>query len=177
MTILDRTEAQSALDALASVLAPSSAAYVCGPLDHGRLFYEAQASGGNAASVREQNQARLTAFVVRLRGASPSPVIDPGLLRIDGWDGRAYGEFFIEVIRRFVSEAWFIDGWEYSHGATKEFAFCVEHGIDRRDERGDSISAVAGAALIAAAADHIETLGVDGSKLRSRLDLLAELGD
>jgi hypothetical protein len=96
-------------------------------------------------------------------------------MRVDGWDGRAYDDFFLEVIRRFVGQAWFIDGWEYSHGATKEYILCTELGLERIDEGGDVLPPRAAAVHVAAAVDHLSGLGVDHAKLRSRLILMDRL--
>lgn len=172
MSISKTAEAKAALDALEAVLVPAGAAYVCGPLDHGVRYYEALARGETGAGVREANQAELTAFVKKLRREQIKPVIDPGLLRIEGWEPRDYGEFFLEIIRRYVGEAWFVDGWAYSHGATKEFLLCLELGLPRHDAEGAPLSAETGAAVIARAADHIAELGADDGKLRERLDQL-----
>ena len=173
MTSLETTEAKAALDALASVLPPAGAIYVCGPLDHGRLYYEAKARSEDGAQVRSANQAALTAFAERLRSVQSKPVVDPGILRVEGWNGRSYGEFFLEVIRRFVCEAWFIDGWVYSHGATKEFLLCQELGIPTRDADGELLSVEVARSTISDAADHLVRLGVDDGKLRERLASLA----
>jgi hypothetical protein len=169
MNVLDTAEAKVALDALEAVLVPAGAAYVCGPLDHGVRYYEALSRGESGNGVREANQAELTAFVEKLRLEQSKPVIDPGLLRVEGWDPRTYGEFFLEIIRRYVGEAWFIDGWAYSHGATKEFLLCLELDLDCHDAEGRSLSADKGVAAITRAADHVAGLGADDSKLRERL--------
>lgn len=172
MSILESVEAKAALDALEAVLVPSSAAYVCGPLDHGVRYYEALARDESATGVRESNQAELTAFVNKLRAEQPRPVIDPGLLRVEGWDPRGYGEFFLEIIRRYVAETWFVDGWAYSHGATKEFLLSLELGLPCHDAEGAPLSVEAGAAAISRAADHVAELGADDRKLRERLGQL-----
>ncbi|MGN6202520.1 MAG: hypothetical protein ACTHNY_08965 [Solirubrobacterales bacterium] len=172
MNVLNSGEAKAALDVLEAVLAPAGAVYVCGPLDHGVRYYEARARGESGDGVREPNQAELTAFVEKLRREQSKPVIDPGLLRVEGWDPRAYGEFFLEIIRRYVGEAWFIDGWAYSHGATKEFLLCLELNLKCFDAKGSLLSADRGAAAITRAADHIAELGANDSKLRERLNQL-----
>jgi len=172
MTILTDPFAIAGLQTFASVLDPQSAIYVCGPLDHGLLWYEARARGEAGESVRAINQARLTALAERLRAQRATPVIDPGLLRVDAWTGREYGDFFLEVIRRFVHEAWFIDGWEYSHGATKEYLLCRELSLPTFDEAGRDLAPGEAEGLLRAAANRAAELGVDAAKLLSRIDAL-----
>lgn len=169
--------AVAALDALGSVLTPRSAALACGPLEHGLAFYEARARGAAGDDVRPRNEAGLSAFAEGLRGRLSRPVIDPGLLRVDGWNPDAYDAFFLEVIRRFVGQAWFVDGWEYSDGATKEFILCTELGLERLDERGAGLEVPSASRLLDAAIDHLAWLGVDHARLRSRRVTLAALDD
>ena len=155
---------------LASVIEPKSALYVAGPLDTGKLFYETLANGDKSASlIREENQRRLGEMVSRLRREHSSVVIDPGLLRVPGWDTRMLGNFFISVIERFVNEAWFIEGWEYSHGATKEFLYCIGGGVRCCDERGQTLGTPRAVELLANAVSHIKALGLDAEKLEQRL--------
>lgn len=172
MTDLTDPIAIAALQTFASVLEPQSTIYVCGPLDHGRLWYEARSRGESGESVRAINEASLTALAERLRAQRATPVIDPGLLRVDAWTGREYGDFFLEVIRRFVREAWFIDGWEYSHGATKEYLLCRELLLPTFDEEGRELEPDEAEVLLRAAASRAAELGVDAEKLLSRIDAL-----
>jgi hypothetical protein len=114
-------------------------------------------------------------FVLRLRKSEGAPVIDPGLLRVKGWPNAVYGRFFFAVISEFVSAAWFLDGWEYSRGATSELVLCLERGIPCHDERGALLSRSRIRTQIDTAAAHIEQLGHDASRFRARLDALADL--
>lgn len=168
--------AQPCLLLLESVLEPHSAIYVAGPLDTGRLFYDAHPPGtprGADGSLREANQARMTAFAAELRKSQPRPVIDPGPLRVASWDGALYGRFFLEVIERFVFESRFLDGWEYSRGATSEYVLCLAHGVICRDERGALLAPAHASTLIERAASRIERLGHDASRFRARVTALA----
>src|SRR5258707_472701 len=116
------TTSEKFLMLLDSVLAKRSAIYVAGPLDTGRIYYEALARGYGNEDVRLRNQEALTSFAIRLRMRfNPVPVIDPGPLRVSEWSAHEIGQFFLETIKRYAKEAWFIDGWEYSSGATKEY--------------------------------------------------------
>ncbi len=164
------------LQLLDSVLNPHSAAYVSGPLDSGRLFYESLAKYSNpVADIRQRNQERLTEFAQKLRCRLPYPVIDPGPLRVHKWKGADYGIFFLEVLERYANEAWFIDGWEFSTGATKEFILCISKGIPCFTESGEGLTPHAGKLLVADAVSFIDALGLDSSKLRSRSQSLNDI--
>lgn len=159
-----------------SVLDNKSAIYVAGPLDSGRDFFKILADGKvSSEEVRATNQARLTEFARRLRLNLGRPVIDPGLLRVPGWSGRDYGKFFIEIINRYANEVWFINGWEFSYGATKEFINCTQYNLPCFNEVGKQLSVEMGYSLIQTAANYIEEIGLDASKLRSRLISLSNL--
>jgi hypothetical protein len=108
------------LDAIGSVVPRRGGAYVAGPLATGRKYYELLASGQESAAsdVREHNESKMKAYVVSLRERLSYPVIDPGLLKVEEWTSREIGEFYIEVIDLFAKEMWFMDGWQYSRGAT-----------------------------------------------------------
>lgn len=168
--------ARICLDLLESILDHGSAVYVAGPLDTGRDYYGALATHGNIDLVRLANQRRLSMFANSLRAAKTCPIIDPGQLRVPTWHGADYSNFFLEVIRRYAREAWYVDGWEYSSGATKEFTHCIQWQIPCYDERGDSLSVEGGAALIRAAVEDIERMGLMAEKLRSRLESLSSAG-
>jgi hypothetical protein len=158
------------LTLLGSILTPRSAIYVAGPLDTGRSYYEALARNAVDGSIRTANEAALTAFVARLRERNhPVPVIDPGPLRVDGWSARDVGEFFLETISRYAKEAWFIDGWEFSSGATKEFLHCISIGIPCFAENGDQLDTDRAITLLSAAIDVITLLGLSAPKLTERL--------
>lgn len=154
---------------LDSVLAPKSVAYVAGPLDSGLLFYESLFKNQPNTNIRIVNQERLTGFANKLRKKLPYPVIDPGPLRVSAWTGHDYASFFLEVVESYAKEVWFIDGWEYSNGATKEFQYCNIKGIICYDQTGTIISKENGIQLILRAISYIEELGHDASKLRSHI--------
>jgi hypothetical protein len=155
---------------LDSVLTPRSALYAAGPLDTGRRYYEALARGNVEESVRAENEAALAAFVSRLRAERhPIPVIDPGPLRVTEWSAREIGQFYLDVVGRYVMEAWFIDGWEYSSGATKEYLHCRSLGIPCFSERGAALAIQEAVALLASAVEEVGRLGVAAPKLTERL--------
>ncbi len=159
------------LTALKSVLEPKSAVYAAGPLDTGKLYFEAIASGTHDPSIRIRNQAALSAFVAAIREkVRPAPVIDPGLLQVEKWTPREIGVLFLESITLFAKEAWFIDGWEYSTGATKEYLHCVSIGTPCFTQSGMPLSMDLACSLLTKAIDFIASIGLDAAKLRERLN-------
>lgn len=161
---------------LDSVLARHSAVYAAGPLETGLTYYEAAAQGVvDRASIRQLNQAKLSEFVAELRGSTNTAVIDPGILRVDGWPDELYGRFFIAVIERFACEARFLDGWEYSRGATSELVFCLENEIPCRARNGEKISPEVATELIGEAVRRLDDLGQDSVRFQARLSSLHSL--
>jgi hypothetical protein len=171
----DRGQADVLFQLLDSILLPQSCAYVAGPLGTGKNYYERLAAGDQHPTVRPENELRLCSFVGVLRERLPYPVFDPGRLRISDWVGRDYDAFFLEVIRRYAKDCWFLSGWEYSTGATKEFVFCAKSGIRCFDEASRTLTISDGIALIQAAADSISAMRLDRSKLESRVADLRRL--
>ena len=78
--------------------------------------------------------------------------------------------FFLEVIRRYVKDCWFMNGWEYSVGATKEFVFCCTIQTPCFAESGLRLIPQEGTRLIREAACFVRGLGLDDAKLRSRAE-------
>jgi len=156
--------------ALESVLEEKSGVYVAGPLDTGLEYYQTSAKRlPEPPDLRERNQRRLSQFAAQVRRRVGGPVIDPGVLRVPGWSGRDYLQFFLVVLERFVREAWFVDGWEFSLGATREFQYCTSRAIRCRDEAGEELTPTRGRELIESASRYVESIGGDASRLRSRL--------
>jgi len=170
----DPPRAEVLLQILSSVLEPRSCVYAAGPLDSGKTYYERMASG-DERPVRAENEIRLTGFVADLRKRLRYPVFDPGPLRIVGWSGGEYGAFFLEVIRRYVRECWFMNGWEYSIGSTKEFVLCCTMQIACFAESGERLTISEGMRLIREASDFVRGLDLDDAKLRSRLEALSRI--
>jgi hypothetical protein len=155
---------------LESILEPKSAAYVAGPLDTGKLYYEFLVKGEPPrGEIRKVNEKKLTDFACRLRRVVAIPVVDPGRLRIPQWQAADYGQLFLRIIDVFVREVWFINGWEYSTGATKEFAYCVRKGITCTDEAGKAINIAEGRERIQEAIRYVESFSLNADKLRAHL--------
>jgi hypothetical protein len=163
------------LQLLGSVLEPKSCAYVAGPLESGKTHYESSAAGSQSLGVRLENEKRLSDFVLGLRNRLTYPVFNSGLLRVPSWKGRDYGAFFLDVIRGYARECWFLDGWEYSTGATKEFVFSCAIGVPCFAESGEFLTVVDGVDLVRNAAEYVRGLQLDNTKLRSRVDDLTRL--
>lgn len=158
------------LQMLDSVVPRGTAAYVAGPLESGREYYYLKSTGQyKNGSIRTKNQEKLTAFANSLRRKVQNPVIDPGILKVPSWEGKDYGLFFIDVIKHYVKEVWFLDEWEYSGGATKEFQYCSINNICCFDERGKLLRPETGNVLIRDAIAYVESLSLDSTRLKSRL--------
>lgn len=154
---------------LDSVLEAKSSAYVAGPLNSGRTYYERSAAGDPNPYVRPDNEKRMHEFTATLRKMVPYPVFNSGLLKIPEWSGQNYGAFFLEVISRYARDCWFLDGWEYSTGATKEFIFCCTIQIPCFTESGKNVTIPEALQLISTAADVVRDLKLSDAKLRSRI--------
>lgn len=166
------------LDAMGSLVDDPVCRYVAGPLATGREYYDLVGRDEfDGEELRQKNAGEMRRFVRRLRAAHPTvPVIDSGVLRVPMWTGSQHGEFFLEVIERMCTEVVFMDGWEFSLGATREFVFAQR--ICRRcvdQSTKDELSADYGAALIRSAVHTVEKLGHKGERLRSRIASLDEL--
>jgi hypothetical protein len=149
---------------LDSVLTPASAAYVSGPLQTGWLYYQAKSGHGpRPDEVRNLNGVRLSQFVETLRGQLAYPVIDPGLLFVDGWSGSQYLTLYLEILRRYAKEVWFIDGWEYSRGATTEYRTAIERGVPCFNSSGDQMTLAYADELISVAAKKVAGLGMEAA--------------
>jgi hypothetical protein len=160
---------------LDSVLQPRSCAYVAGPLNSGRTYYEYLAAGEQHPPIRARNESRLRDFALKLRKRLAYPVFDSGLLKIPDWSGRQYDLFFLDVISRYARDCWFLAGWEFSTGATKEFLFCCTRQIPCFSESGETLTISEGMHLISVAADFVRSLNLDDEKLRSRVADLRRL--
>jgi hypothetical protein len=162
---------QYLLDAIGSAVPRRGGAYVAGPLATGRRYYELVASGQGhiASSIREENEEKMKSFVASLRSRLAYPVIDPGLIKIRDWSAVEIGDFYLKVIQHFAKEIWFMDEWQYSRGATKEFQFAVANRIDCLDAQGVIISAEGGSELISDVVAHLTQLGIDSSRFVDRV--------
>lgn len=160
------------LDAFGSVIGSEKAAYVAGPLATGRLYYELLGQGRNeeASNIRKSNELHMRIFIQQLRAKVRYPVIDPSVLVVHEWTPREMGDFFVEVLKKYVKEIWLIDDWQFSRGATKEFQFATVRGIRCINERGILISRDEGINLISEAASYISSKGVDASRFLDRLE-------
>ncbi len=165
----NRERVESFFRLLDSVQQRKSCAYVACPLDSGRKYYERLAFEKETPNVRFENEKRLSEFALILRKRVAFPVFDPGPLRVAGWSGYDYSLFFLEIVHRYVRECWFLNGWQYSVGATKEFVFCCDSQTPCLSESGERLTLPKGLRLIREAADFIRGLGLDDNKFRGRI--------
>lgn len=148
---------------LASVAPEHGCAYVAGPLATGRNYYILLAEGKRdlADRSRSDNEPSMRRFVSNLRTQLPYPVIDPGVLRVGHWNGKEMGDFFLRVIDQFAKEVWFMDGWEFSRGATKEASFCLANGIRCLDQDGKEMDFNRAISRIEETVRFLRNLGLD----------------
>jgi hypothetical protein len=165
-----------AFELLDSVLEPGSAAYAAGPLGSGRLHYEVAAGLQKPREdLRAGNEQRLRQFAHGLRERLDVPVIDPGLLKVAGWSGSEHLAFYLQVLSRYGREAHFIDGWEYSTGATAEFMLCMKTGMPCFTADGARLPAQLGINMVKEAAGYLCSLGASPEPLQARASELASL--
>jgi hypothetical protein len=159
------------LQAIASIIPPKGGAYVAGPLATGKRYYDLIARGQRdaAARLRDENANAIGRFAQELRDRLSYPVIDPSLIRVDSWSNEQTGHFYIEVLRQFVKEIWFVDGWEYSRGATKEFQFAAATGIRCLTKDGETLSPEQGLMQIVLAVRQLNQLGLDTTRFEDRI--------
>ena len=155
-----------------SVADEKSAAYVAGPLATGLEYYVLMSKGKEdiAKNIRIKNEQKMNLFISILRKKLKYPVIDPSQLVVNDWSSLEIGNFFIEIIGIFAKEVWFMDDWQFSRGATKEFQFCLANSITCIDERGNAITAKEAEQLIGDAIAKLDSLGLDSSRFNARLD-------
>jgi hypothetical protein len=110
-----------------------------------------------------------------LRRSLPYPVIDSSILRVPGWTGPDYGRFFLRVIEELCFELRFVDGWQYSRGATKEFVRAQQIGIGCYDESGRDLAVADGVRLIDGVLREIGAASIEdpgyGRRLRSLIEM------
>jgi hypothetical protein len=163
--------AEHLLTILESVLEPRSAAYAAGPVTGGRIAYTAEAPL-EPAEVRRRNRRALTEFCVALRKRLSIPVIDPGVLYVPEWTNAQYNSFFLKVLERYGREAWFLDGWEYSRGATGEYVWAVEHNRPCFNAVGKPLLPEDAAQALAEAGQRLRQLGLPRQWVDRRISAL-----
>lgn len=164
------------MDAMRSMTGAASAIYVAGPLATGRRFYERSSAAGAAEEeVRRLNEGDLRNTVDSLRRRGVAPVIDSGILRVPTWSAAEHGDFFLRVIGELCSLVVFVDGWEYSSGATKEFLYAQAKGIPCRDSHDNLLTPMRARSLIEAASISVSGGGEPIDVFRRRLQTLDKL--
>jgi hypothetical protein len=146
-------ELDQLFSALALVVPPHSAALVSGPVASGQRFF-LESGQADENDIWEANARNMDAFASDLRRRLGRLVICPSRFRIPGWRGSQYGEFFTAVIRRYVAEAWFVDGWEFSVGSVDEFGLCQKLHIPCYRSNGELLTHDAGLRLVEAALEQ-----------------------
>jgi hypothetical protein len=161
-------------DAMQSMVAPRSCCYVAGPLTSSEAHLMS-ASEVASAEIESRNRARMREFTVRLRQHLAYPVIDSSILQVPGWSGSQYGGFFLRVIEELCFEVRFLDGWEYSMGATKEFVRAQELRVSCFDQGGEELTLAEGIKLMEIVAHKLSGAGLEKSRYLHRLKSLRQL--
>jgi hypothetical protein len=165
---------EALIAAMQSVAAPHSCCYLAGPLTTSEAALMGRADL-SLAEIESRNRARMQEIAGYLRRRLTYPVIDSSVLQVPGWAGSDYGRFFLRVIEELCFEIRFIDGWEYSMGATKEFVYSQKLRISCFDENGAGLTVDAGIRLIEIAVRKMESVGIENSRYAGRLLSLREL--
>lgn len=165
---------ETLLAAMQSVAAPHSCCYLAGPLtsSEAKLMGRAQLSW---AEIESRNRARMQEIAAILRRRLTYPVIDSSVLQVPGWAGPDYGRFFLHVMEELCFEIRFIDGWEYSMGATKEFIRAQELRMPCFNQNGAQLTVEAGIKLIETVVGNMESAGIENSRYVARLESLRVL--
>ncbi len=134
-------------EATGRLLEPNSAAYKASYLENVRTPNEADAcvvaSGLNTTSEK-------------IRLVNPVDFPEPF-----GWDQATFHTFWTEVIRRYVHQVVFVDGWEFSVGCCREFAAAIGNKVPCLDQRGLPLTPVVGRRLLARARKRLANAAME----------------
>jgi hypothetical protein len=181
---------QVLLESFRATISDRQAIYVSGPLTTGRRFlewlksdesshgFEIDGSVGRASWVRavlQPNTEHISEVADRVRRETSRVVINPSAFpELPDWSQANWVDFWCEVIRKYVSEVTFVDGWQYSSGCGKEFLVAQQLALEVRNEAGMRITVQQGVRLIAGALQDFVTIQNEPTLLR---DVYRELAD
>jgi hypothetical protein len=98
-------------------------------------------------------------------------VIDPSsLIDISGWGQKDYHAFWVGVIDQYAERILFLDGWQYSDGATTEFIAAIRLGLPTFTEHLSPLTVDDGKDLLRVAIEEYESVGLDPKLLRRSLN-------
>jgi hypothetical protein len=160
--------------AMQSVAGPRSCCYVAGPLTSSRAILLGHGFQ-SLSEIEAGNRSRMQEVAGNLRRTLSYPVIDSSILRVPGWAGPDYGRFFLRVIEELCFELRFVDDWQYSMGATKEFVRAQQLGIHCYDEVGGELAINNGVRLIERVLHEIGTASIEDPGYMRRLRSLLEI--
>lgn len=170
-------------------VAKDSSIYVSIPITTGKDFLRwYSAKGRHLASdnyakahmqdVIEANVSKGRQFVNELRSRFPGKVIiEPTSLIVPNWSQQEYISFWIEVINKYVSAAYFTPGWYYSRGCAAEFLASIEKKIMILDVKDQPISLSTGVKDIDSAVQEYRDLQLETDfllNITSRLKSLSK---
>lgn len=107
--------------------------------------------------VIEPNRVHAQQIIQRLREQTGCIVIDPtGLSSLPGWTQQDWYYFWEQVIKRYVTTAFFVNDWQYSKGCVYEFWIAYKKGIPVFDEDQSPLSLETGINMITKATAVIQ---------------------
>jgi hypothetical protein len=134
----------------------------------GREWFQTNIFEPNAKSTNE------FAASVRRAQTSPTPIITPAPLYIQGWGQPEYNGFWKELIHTRVESVRFNENWQFSNGCTFEFVEAQEARVQTLDVNGKLLNPRVAAQLIGEAIKQFVDL--DNSTLQENLRRIVAKG-
>jgi hypothetical protein len=131
----------------------------------GEAWYKA-----NIVEVNENAALDFARYVCKQAGGDA--VINPGPLKVPGWDQREYLAFWEELIRTRVKAVRFNKNWQFSSGCTFEFVVATKLEIPTLDAEGSKIDFKTAVGSIQDALLKFD--GFDTKKLQANLERLTK---
>jgi hypothetical protein len=130
----------------------------------------------HAQNVVTPNLLHAQQVVDQLRRRLKEVVIDPTAMpALAGWTQGDWRAFWTDVIERYVSTAYFLDGWQFSSGCVHEFFVSRRAGLTTLSENGSPLVTSDGIILIGRAIKYIEEHAGNSVFLRTTFSALKEL--
>lgn len=126
--------------------------------------------------VIEPNRARAQQLIQKLRKETGHVVVDPtAILSIPGWTQHDWRSFWRQVIEKYVTIAFYVDGWQYSNGCAYEFWVAQKKRIPTLDESGSPLSLAVGIDLVEEAIIVMRQRGGSTAFIEEMLEKMKDL--
>jgi hypothetical protein len=169
------------LSVFATVLHGRDATYVSAPITTGRSVLmqlrktKRRDAEINLAETYHANKRRLTRLVRRLRRET-CVVINPGdLCDVPGWTQSDYRVLWSQVIERFAKIVVFLNGWQYSNGASFEYLVATRAGCVTRTQGGAALHRSRALTLLKKAVNETRGVSQDTAFLENVITELQKL--